>query len=107
MAAKQTKRPDDSESAFARLAETLSKDPRVDDRGTRRSDGSRLRTAGQPALVTVRLISTRCSLPDVSGWDPSSDRCTAGHDSRTLPIQDGGQETEATLPRTPHVGRST
>ena len=39
MAAKQTKRPDDSESAFARLAETLSKDPRVDDPGMAQAKG--------------------------------------------------------------------
>jgi len=39
MAAKQTRRPDESEAAFARLAEALSKDPRVDDPGMAQAKG--------------------------------------------------------------------
>src|SRR5229473_6286266 len=39
MAAKLTRQPDQSELAFARLAETLSKDPRVDDPRVARAKG--------------------------------------------------------------------
>ena len=39
MAAKLTSQPDQSELAFARLAETLSKDPRVDDPRVARAKG--------------------------------------------------------------------
>ena len=39
MAATPTKGPEESEAAFARLAETLSKDPRVDDPEMARAGG--------------------------------------------------------------------
>jgi len=39
MPTKETRQPDESELAFARLAETLSKDPRVDDPATARAKG--------------------------------------------------------------------
>lgn len=39
MAGQQTKRPHPAEAAFARLAETLSKDPRVDDPRVARAKG--------------------------------------------------------------------
>jgi hypothetical protein len=39
MDSRQTRHPEESEAAFARLAETLSKDPRVDDPGMARAKG--------------------------------------------------------------------
>jgi hypothetical protein len=51
MAARQPRRPDETELAFARLAETLSKDPRVDDPETARAKGF-----GSKALKVARKL---------------------------------------------------
>ncbi len=87
MAAKLTRQPDQSELAFARLAETLSKDPRVDDPRVARAKGfgskglkvaRKLFAFHSKGRLVVKLPGNRVAALAVSGegkpFDPGHGR---------------------------------